>query len=182
MLNRNLLCCQWGYKEGDWPSKRIHCETVGVGDRPVCGDGNNTRWRLYGEVSGEKIHVDFLNFDHGQYVICFFWRQFFFLNEYRGVFVLILGWIIKLLKLPKKLYRNLKSLILGNVRFLWLLLWHYEFIDIAFFFMVICLDGSLSVHWTLRNFFCVYVWQNPPCAHPSSGLAVVVKFLFLFRI
>lgn len=122
ILIRNLLCCQWGNKEGDWASKRIHCETVGVGDGSVCRDGNNSCWRLYGEAFGEKnslqvfwnLIMDNMSFV-SSYVISF-------LNGYRGVFVQILGWIIKLLKLPKKLYRNLKSLILGNVCFLWLLL------------------------------------------------------------
>lgn len=161
---KNTLWNSWGWRQASlWRWEQYTLETLWWGFR-----WKNSRWF----------------FELWSWTIChlFLLTSIFFLNEYRGVFVLILGWIIKLLKLPKKLYRNLKSLILGNVRFLWLLLWHYEFIDIAFFFMVICLDGSLSVHWTLRNFFCVYVWQNPPCAHPSSGLAVVVKFLFLFRI
>lgn len=61
ILSRNLLCCQWGNKERDWPSKRIHCETVGVGDRSVCRDGNYTRWRLHGEVFGENVALFVLN-------------------------------------------------------------------------------------------------------------------------
>ena len=77
ILIRNLLCCQWGNKEGDWASKRIHCETVGVGDRSVCRDGDNTRWRLYGEAFGEKNSLRVFDLDHGQYVVCFFLCHFF---------------------------------------------------------------------------------------------------------
>jgi len=47
--NRNLLCCQWSHKEGNWPSERIRSETTGFGEGPICRDRNNTCWGLYGE-------------------------------------------------------------------------------------------------------------------------------------
>jgi len=46
---RNLLCRQWSYKEGNWPSKRVHCETIEGWNGRLNGDGNYTCWRLSGE-------------------------------------------------------------------------------------------------------------------------------------
>lgn len=128
--NRNLLCRQWSHKEGNWPSKRIHCETAGLGEGSDGGDGNNTRWGLYGEnflwtyffskqqdwnnfflvqkIGVYKHDLIYLFQFHFQLL---HWQNKSWIKIFRGDSVPILVWIIKLLKLPKKLSRSQKSLI-----------------------------------------------------------------------
>jgi hypothetical protein len=120
--NRNLLRCQWGHKEGNWPSKRVHCETTWFGEGSVCGDGHNSCRGLYGEFP--LLICSIFCFLSYVFKLCIsvdisskIWLDFFdvsnriFISNFRGDSVPILVWTIKLLKLLRKLWRKQKNLI-----------------------------------------------------------------------
>lgn len=49
-FDRDMLCCQWCYKKGNWPGKRVYCKATGTRDGPVHGNGNHSCRRFSGDL------------------------------------------------------------------------------------------------------------------------------------
>lgn len=117
---RNMLCCQWSHKERNWSCKRVYREAIGGGDGSIHGNGNNTCWGLSGEFGAEITHhliavvlsfpyTLFLSVSRNCSVFRICHSNHWHPQIYRDVSAPILVWVIKQLRLLKKLYKNLKS-------------------------------------------------------------------------